>query len=232
MAFTGCLGMGFSSYPLSCCSDMANFDRVAPFYDLLAFMVFGRSVRQSQCCFLDKLPKKGHVLVMGGGTGWLLEEMTSRRPQLSIDYIEASKKMIRKSTKRRVGDAQIQFIHGTEKEIPSDKKYDAVITHFFLDVFPASQLFGVMELLDKALSTGGLWFCADFQKTSKSFHLYLLRLMHWFFRKTAKMESRRLQDFHAHFKALGYQVMVERSFYNQMISSKVYKKCSKTEAKS
>ena len=203
---------------------MSNFDRIAPFYDFLAKAVFGKSIRQSQVHFLHQLPEKGNLLVIGGGTGWILEEIIRIRPHLFIDYVEASKRMIQKSMKRPVKSANIHFIHGTEKSIPTRKQYDAIITYFFLDVFNTPQLANVMYLLDKVLAGGGLWFCADFKETDKQAHLFLLKFMHWFFRKVSKLESRRLKDFSRYFKKLHYCMKGEALFYDQMIYSRVYKK--------
>ena len=49
---------------------MNGFNSIAPVYDALATLVFGRSIRNAQLCFLGDIGYRGKVLILGGGTGW------------------------------------------------------------------------------------------------------------------------------------------------------------------
>jgi tRNA (cmo5U34)-methyltransferase len=49
-----------------------GFDRLAPFYDSLARLIIGKGIKQSQLHFLNHLRDKTKLLVLGGGTGWIL----------------------------------------------------------------------------------------------------------------------------------------------------------------
>jgi tRNA (cmo5U34)-methyltransferase len=50
-----------------------GFDRLAPFYDSLARLIIGKGIKQSQLHFLNHLRGQNQgVLVLGGGTGWIL----------------------------------------------------------------------------------------------------------------------------------------------------------------
>ncbi len=198
-----------------------NFDQIAPWYDKLARLVFGDQIQSAQTHFLEQLPAKGKLLIIGGGSGWILEEVIRLRPALQIDYVEASVKMLAQC-KARVGDIEnVSLIHGTEGEIPK-QQYDVIITNFFLDMFQPEKLKDIMHILSAHLRPGGLWFCADFQKTEKWRHQLLIGLMHFFFGVVSRLESRKLLDFHSYFIVLKFELISEEKFHNGMIFSRVY----------
>src|SRR5690348_16816239 len=96
-----------------------SFDRIAGFYDALARIVFGKHIMNSQCYFLDALNDGSKVLILGGGTGWLLAELLSRKPHCEVWYVEASQRMITLSeVKTGAVKKNVHFIHGTEQSIP------------------------------------------------------------------------------------------------------------------
>ena len=66
-----------------------NFNTIAPVYDFLAKMVFGRSLERAQAAFLSDLETKvkAKVLIVGGGTGKVLE-LLPEGLDLQIDYVE------------------------------------------------------------------------------------------------------------------------------------------------
>ena len=81
-----------------------NYDSIALIYDRLARLVYGRSLVNAQLYLLDAIPAEAHVLIVGGGTGWVLEEITKRHPSgLSIDYIDAASKMVALAKKGMLG---------------------------------------------------------------------------------------------------------------------------------
>ena len=107
----------------------ANFDHIAPYYDTLATIVFGNKLSVAKGVFLDEIPASGQVLLVGEGTGNLLNLLLQREPTLTIDYLDASSKMI-ELTRKKVPPAaihRVRFLQGTHHHLPSQKKYDAVI---------------------------------------------------------------------------------------------------------
>ena len=71
-----------------------GFDLIAPYYDSLARLVFGDSIRHCQLEYLDKIPPGAQVLILGGGTGWLLGELMKINPSCRVWYLESSIKML------------------------------------------------------------------------------------------------------------------------------------------
>jgi ubiquinone/menaquinone biosynthesis C-methylase UbiE len=66
--------------------------------------------------YLDKIPAGSNVLILGGGTGWILSELKKINPTCRVYYIEASAKMLELAKARFVTPPSndIFFIHGTE----------------------------------------------------------------------------------------------------------------------
>lgn len=199
-----------------------GFDAVAGIYDTLSFLVFGNVLRKAQRSFLNELPQKGHILIIGGGTGWILKEVLSRCPELSIDYVEASGKMLSLSRNQISPEDNVTFIHGTELDIP-ERCYDCIITNFFLDVFSSEQLMNTMKLLRGRLAVHGIWLCTDFRDTGKGRHRFLIWLMHRFFHLFASLEAKRLLDFRPCFMHIGMELEQETELRNGLIFSAVYR---------
>ena len=98
---------------------MNNFDSVARIYDGLSNLIFGKAIRRAQTAYLSDIRPGANVLVLGGGTGWLLSELSKVNPTCKVWYIDASAKMIELSKEATRNAAhETVFIHGTEDSIP------------------------------------------------------------------------------------------------------------------
>ncbi|MEQ1586808.1 MAG: class I SAM-dependent methyltransferase [Cyclobacteriaceae bacterium] len=167
----------------------AGFDRLAPVYDALARIVIGNGIRKSQLHFLNHLTAKNKLLILGGGTGWILPFILKTNPALQIDYIDVSPKMIALA-KGRVKDSRVRFIVGTEENIP-DTDYDCVITNFYLDLFDDAKLESVVLRIKNSLQPGACWIATDFI-SEKFWHKSLLTVTYQFFRVTTGLQTLKL----------------------------------------
>lgn len=195
-----------------------GFDMLAPVYDALARMIIGKGIVESQKYFLDKVPAEGNVLILGGGTGWLLPLLTKGRPQLHIDYIELSERMLRKARRHK---GQIQFIQGTQQDIPA-KKYDLIITNFYLDLFPDTKLEDVLLKIKTSMTTHSQWIVTDFVNTRPS-HRIMLWLMYRFFRLVAGIEAKTLPAWTALLDKAGARIESEKLFSNGFIKTVLFR---------
>jgi len=91
---------------------MANkYDSIAGIYDILSRLVFGKVLQRSQAGLLKWMSPESRVLIVGGGTGWILERIAADHPAgLDIVYVEASAKMVALSRKRKSGENTVTFI--------------------------------------------------------------------------------------------------------------------------
>ena len=59
----------------------ANYDKIAPIYDMLSKLVFNRSQLLGQIEQLKNLSDNQHILICGGGSGKILDEISIRMPR-------------------------------------------------------------------------------------------------------------------------------------------------------
>src|ERR1700722_7934923 len=112
----------------------ANFNNSAWFYDALSRLVYGRALINAQLFLLKFIPANSKVLIAGGGTGLILEEITNLHPAgLNITYVEIAPKMMRLSEKRNTGSNAVTFINAAIENVTLTKDFDVVITPFLFD---------------------------------------------------------------------------------------------------
>jgi tRNA (cmo5U34)-methyltransferase len=169
-----------------------GFDRIAWFYDPLARLVFGNRLKHAQKTYLHHLKTGSRVLILGGGTGAILEAVLYRQPECHITYIDASMAMLKRAQGRRL-NGSISYIHGDENSIP-ESNYDAVITPFYLDMFTEHDLAAAIRKISASMAPGALWIVADFFPSQRMLHRALLSLMYAFFRATTGIRARSLPD--------------------------------------
>ncbi|WP_324671707.1 class I SAM-dependent methyltransferase [Hymenobacter sp. GOD-10R] len=212
----------------------SGFDRIAGFYDLLASLVFGQALRLAQQAALADLPPGApRILIMGGGTGWVLGEVLRRSPQAQVLYVEASPAMLRKSqtTLQRTAprhQAQVEFRLGTEASLVAHETFDVIVTFFFLDLFEPKRLQAVLHQLNAARQPGGVWLLADFCKPPRWWQRVLLAVMYQFFRVTTSISARQLPALPTELTKLGLRMRNRQSFYAGMIEAAIFEE--QTEA--
>lgn len=91
----------------------------------------------------------------------------------------------------------IDFVHADALEWrPPQRAYDAVVTHFFLDCFPADQVKRLVAVLAEAAKPNAVWLLADFCVPASGFQRIRARLIHQlmylFFRATCRLPARAL----------------------------------------
>lgn len=200
-------------------SNINGFNRVASIYDVLAGIVFGGTVRRSQEFFLGAIADKQNVLILGGGTGWILESMGTVGFSGEVFYIEASSSMLDRSRLRATKNFKVHFIHGTEQDIPDQLMYDAVITNFFMDLFPNTALPSVIAAITRHLQRDAVWLATDFTDSKSWWHQFLLRIMYFFFRTSTSIQSNSLPDWEQALHAGHILKKDEKNFYKGFIKS-------------
>lgn len=203
-----------------------NYDAVAGFYDHLAKAVFGNAINQAQRCMLELIPPEANILIVGGGTGWILKEITLLQPRgLQITYVEISKKMLCRSRQRSFGKNRVSFIHTAIQDVCLEGAYDVVITPFLFDNFSDKTFRQVFQKINGRLKEKGLWLFSDFQYPENSFRQkVLLRCMYLFFGFLCRLETSRLPDAAPLFHTYGYRRIRQENFFNCFILSAAYRK--------
>jgi hypothetical protein len=74
------------------------------------------------------------------------------------------------------------------------------------------------------LKPGGLWLNTDFQLTGKWWQYILLKSMLLFFKVLCSVESWRLPAVERRFNEYGYEIIEEKTFFNDFILTRAYRK--------
>ncbi|SMG25127.1 Methyltransferase domain-containing protein [Marivirga sericea] len=196
---------------------MANFNRLAGFYDFLKGLVFGNELHQAITYFLSHTPLNSEVLIIGGGTGQLLANF---KPTHKITYLELSEAMIIRARKVRSG-AEVNFVQADILEWKSEVEFDLVITPFVLDCFKEKQLNLIYPKLKNLLKKRGKWIQTDFYPKNRVQKL-LIKIMYSFFRLSAGLETKQLPDFNKLFDKHNFICTGKACFYHSMVESKIY----------
>ena len=207
-----------------------SFDRVAPYYDALARLVFGKSIRRAQCHFLSEIPPEARVLVVGGGTGWLLPHLL-RQPEVAhITYLETSSAMLTRAQQKinqfgKQPVASVNFIHGDEYCLTTET-FSVIITNFVLDMYEGTALDEFVRTLAGHLACGGIWLFTDFRFSTQKRHRWwqylMANTMYLFFHLTTGIARQKLPPYHQHFIKQGFQTTREQAFFYDFIISRVY----------
>jgi len=205
-------------------NDKSDYNNAAWFYDTLARIIFGKAINKSQTCFFKKIDSGSSILIIGGGTGWILDEIAQRQSDgLEIVYVEKSSKMINAARKRLTGLNKVIFIHEAVENSVFNKSFDIVITSFLFDSFSNSTINIVFQKLAVKLKPGGLWLYSDFIEPKKLWHKLLLNSMYAFFKVVCKIEADNLPDLTLLFKKFNLDLIDENSFYGNFITGRIYK---------
>ncbi len=203
-----------------------GFDKIAPFYDGLSFLIFGNLLLKAQLEFISLSRPPCKILIVGGGTGKLLEEICKRYPEgLDIHYLDFSIKMIEKGKRKNIYKNRVCFeVENIANFKSSTESYDVILTPFFMDCFEVIAQEKIHTMLGNSLKSGGLWFFTDFHLNAFSppWQKWLVRWMYRFFFRACGLKDCRLPDAEALFTS--YKLLNGKSFLGNFILSNVYRK--------
>ncbi|MVM30517.1 methyltransferase domain-containing protein [Spirosoma sp. HMF4905] len=203
-----------------------NFNWIAPVYDALAFCVFGHRLQRAQTVFLDRIPPNASLLILGGGSGWLLEQVLLTCRPKQVLYLEASSQMLSLASQRMVRKSlvgSVEFRVGDESSLKSDERFDGIFTPFVLDLFTEQTLASSMiPQLCNVLKTAGVWIVADFVKPKIGWQKALLWTMIRFFQLTAGIQTQRLADWQKLLVEAGLTCEKCRTQVGGMVSAEVW----------
>ena len=195
---------------------MNNFNLIAPVYDALARLIFKDSLILAQKAFLDKISASDSVLILGGGSGEILEYIPKCK---KVTFLDKSKKMLSKAEKRtarKVSFVMVDFLIDS-----LDGTFDVVICPFFLDCFNRSNLRLAVSKCKEILKDDGIFIVCDFQATHSN--KLLLIIMHLFFRLFTNLESSRLKNIHQEIVDFDFKEDESKFFHRNQVFSRLYR---------
>jgi len=211
-----------------------NYDPVARYYDFLSWLVFGQAEINAQVEMLGYIAPGSRMLIVGGGTGWILEKIAAVHSSgLQITYVESSTRMMELSRKRNCGQNHVEFVLLPIEAFVAAVPFDCILTGFVFDNFSADKARAVVRQLDLLLREEGHWLYADFylpKQKRKLWKAVLLKAMYIAARMICKVEASKLPDMEAIFGEVGYTTVHTSFHYSRFIQSVVYRKGASSPA--
>lgn len=205
----------------------ANYDSIAPVYDLLSRIIYGRAIVNIQVSLLQYVPANSRILIAGGGTGWILEKLAALHSSgLAIDYVDASAKMIALSGNRKYSHNKVNFFQLPMENFDPVHPYEVIITPFFFDNFQKDKIEMLFAKMDSMLVKDGIWLYADFvynRDKSPLWQKAMLKIMYLFFRITVRIEAAELVSMDEYFH-IRYAKLTEFSRYLRFIRGTVWRR--------
>jgi ubiquinone/menaquinone biosynthesis C-methylase UbiE len=211
-----------------------GFSFLAPVYDLLARIFFGRAIIHSQTFFFNELPQADHALIFGGGTGKILIELLRCKKAKRYTFVDISPGMIDRARKKfsrykleqPADPSTVHFITGSYNDLPGNENYDLIITPYILDCFRDEELPAVITALKKKISSLGTWLFADFNIPARGLMHFLARIitriLYFLFNAVTGIGVKKLPVFEKEFQKQGFKKVKEKFFRGGLLSAKVY----------
>lgn len=204
-------------------SQRGDYCRLASIYDQLACLASLGLIKRSQAAAIPYLRDGQHWLWLGGGTGEILPMLLSQHPRLRITYVDSSASMIRLAQQRlRPQQRQrVNFITGTEADLPATVRFDGLLTCFFLDLFAEKELLHWVQVWGATLRPGAKWIVVDFNQPRQGWGVWPARLvltgLYQFFGWTTGLQTRRLPDWEGVLVAAGWRQQASRQWLGGML---------------
>jgi ubiquinone/menaquinone biosynthesis C-methylase UbiE len=180
-----------------------SFDRIAPHYRWMEFVLAGEKLQRCRTAFLDLVGAPKDVLILGEGHGRFLLECRRRIPSALITCVDSSERMLAVARQRlkRTGlpEERVRFVHADALSWNgSAAAADLLVTQFFLDCFRADQLGPLVARLASLSKPEAAWLVADFQAPAGGIPrlraCLLLNAMYAFFRTVTRLPASHLTN--------------------------------------
>ncbi len=227
-----------------------NYDPIANYYDRIHHLFYGQAEISAQVELLEYVRPGDRLLIVGGGSGWILEKIAAVFPSgLEITYIESSVRMMELTKTRKWGRNRVELVtsgveewiggEGSEREKIGEERsggaaiwggaaeYDCILTGLFFDNFEEAHAAAIVSKLTRFLKHDGYWLESDFyypKKRGKLWQAVLLWTMYMSARLICGVEAKRLPDMDKIFEGEGYRVVYSTFHYQRFVRGVVYRR--------
>jgi ubiquinone/menaquinone biosynthesis C-methylase UbiE len=211
-----------------------SFDAVAPWYRALETIAFGNALQRCRTACLGETRSPRHALIVGEGDGRFLCELLRAHPDVQVDCVDASERMLQLARTRVANELphradQVRFLHrDITNWTPPGHQFDLIVTHFVLDCFPEAEMPGVINKVATAATADAAWLLADFRLPDRGFaRLHTqgwLAAMYQFFRFTARIPAAELVDPTPYIQAEGFALAHQHLSRKGMLKSELWRR--------
>ena len=198
-----------------------SFDRLANHYSWMEHLLAGQKLQRCRLAHFEALRPCSNILLVGEGHGRFLETLVRNFPDAKITCLDASSEMLRVARERLrqagLPELQVQFLHASLPDWqPPSGDFDAIVTNFFLDCFPAADLASVVKQLAESASPDAVWLLADFQQDQHGWRALrtrgILWIMYRFFTVVTRLPARELTPPDPYLISAGFHLAAREFF--------------------
>jgi ubiquinone/menaquinone biosynthesis C-methylase UbiE len=178
-----------------------SFDRLAPHYRWMEWLLAGGKLQRCRTAFLPTFPAPRRALLIGEGNGRFLVELLRHHPRVAVVCLDASAQMLECTRARlraaELNDARVEFLQTDILEHSLGQEFfDLIVSHFFLDCLRPEQLAQIVPRIASVSSSDARWLLADFREPRGGAARWrarlILRAMYLFFRWTTRLPANRV----------------------------------------
>jgi hypothetical protein len=211
-----------------------NCDLIAPHYQSLEYLTFGKSLERRRFAFLSAAVAARGAILCGGGDGRFLARLLLANPLVRVDFVEASSKMIELAERRisalgRAFRSRVLFRACDLRHFePRQSNYDLIATHFFLDCFSQAEVFELSQRLASWASLQAQWIVSEFQEAPGVFanlaSRVVIRALYAAFRISTDLRVTHLPDYEAALAATGFRLQCDEHSFAGLLRSSLWKR--------
>jgi ubiquinone/menaquinone biosynthesis C-methylase UbiE len=211
---------------------LSNFDRIAQHYQWMEALSFGTKLQRCRTCYLRELHEAKSVLIFGEGDGRFVKELLLSNQQVCVDVVDSSAKMLELTKKRACGPGsratrRLNLFHVDALSFVTEKKYDAIVTNFFLDCLTENQVQTFTKRLSQNLKPSGIWIIGDFaipNGKSRFLAKALVTALYLAFRVLAGLKVYRLPNSEKALQNAGLLRIEHRHWLGGLLFAQLWKK--------
>jgi SAM-dependent methyltransferase len=205
-----------------------NCDRIARWYRWLEYLAFGRALESRRREYLDEVVDARSVLILGDGDGRFTADFIDRNREADIDSVDLSPRMLALAKRRTAEARRLHFWRADARTIELPRKYDVIVSHFFLDCFVESDLKLLVARVSDAGCPEARWlvseFCLPASRIRRLGAGLLIKAMYWFFGIATGLKAKRLPDYSTVFTQHGFRRMRHVSAMGGLLVSELWQR--------
>lgn len=198
-----------------------DYDIIAHQYDKLSHWVFGKKQERAKNENIDLIQSGSKILIVGGGTGSILEYISDLKRNNTIDFVDVSEKMISKAKLRSIGDNRVSFYCGSIEDFKLSN-YDVIITNFFFDQFEEDKARKILCELKGKLNRDGLFLFSDFLNPTDIRNKIIHSIMKFYFKTVIGLKVKKYPDYENIFRQSGFNILSSK-IIGRNIMVQIYK---------
>jgi ubiquinone/menaquinone biosynthesis C-methylase UbiE len=209
-----------------------NCDRIAPYYEILEHILFGRLLEHRRFAFLGEIRTSRRAIVCGGGDGRFLARLLRVNARVDVDFVDLSSTMVELAERRVTGMGRtfrkrVRFHAGDVRSFaaPADS-YDLIVTHYFFDCFSNQELEDVVCRLARWGMPQARWIVSDFSEANgpigRLWTRGVISGLYSAFRFTTGLKVTRLPEYKAALARRGYFLRFEEDVLAGLLHSSIW----------